>query len=54
MTKQPTKTSEKRNMRARKIRNLPARTLGARKAASVKGGEITITKSTDKASNNLF
>jgi hypothetical protein len=38
MAKQPTRGSEKRNTKSRKMRDLPAKSLGADKIASVKGG----------------
>jgi hypothetical protein len=38
MAKQPTKSGEKKDTRSRKLRDLPAKSLGARKAVSVRGG----------------
>lgn len=38
MAKKPTKSSEKKDTRSRKVRDLPAKPLGADKIASVKGG----------------
>jgi hypothetical protein len=38
MAKQATKSSQRKDTRSRKVRDLPARPLGARKAASVGGG----------------
>ncbi len=38
MAKQSTKSGEKKGTRSRKMRDLPAKSLGVRKAASVKGG----------------
>jgi hypothetical protein len=55
MAKKSTKNSEK-NARSRRVRDLPAKPLAARKATSVKGGmtELVITKKTDKSSASLF
>jgi type VI protein secretion system component Hcp len=55
MANQRTKSSEKKDARSRKVRNLSAKPLGARKAASVKGGktslqDIPITHIYDKSS----
>jgi len=38
MAKQRAKTSAKKDAQSRKMRDLPAKSLGVRKAASVKGG----------------
>jgi hypothetical protein len=56
MAKQRTKASEKKNTRARQVRDLATQPVGARKAASVKGGmaDLTITKAVDKSSTRLF
>jgi hypothetical protein len=55
MEKKSTKNSEK-NTRSRRVRDLPAKPLAARKATSVKGGmmELVITKKIDKSSASLF
>jgi hypothetical protein len=56
MAKKATKTGEKKGTRSRQVRDLPAKPVGAHKAASVKGGmaDITITKHVDKSSTRLF
>jgi hypothetical protein len=55
MAKKRTKCGEK-DTRSRKVRDLPAKPVGARKAATVKGGfaELHITKVVDKSSAVLF
>ncbi len=42
MAKKSTKSGEKKDMRSRKMRDLPAKPVGRRKGASVKGGDISI------------
>ncbi len=53
MAKHPTRGNEKKDVRIRRVRNLPAKPLSTDKAASVKGGDFTITKMTDKSSHTL-
>jgi len=56
MAKQRTKASEKKHTRSRQVRDLVARPVGARKAASVKGGmaDLQISKVVDKSSTVFF
>ena len=52
MAKQLRKRGERKNENSRKMRDLPAKSLGACKAAAVKGGtsDIPISKDVDKSS----
>jgi len=52
MARQPVERGKKKNTRSRKMRDLPAKSLGACKAAAVKGGtsDIPISKDVDKSS----
>jgi len=56
MTKKRTKNTEKKDTRSRKVQDLAAKPLTARKAASVKGGmePLTIQKVLDKSSPGSF
>jgi len=56
MAKQSTKNSKSKDTRSRKMRDLPAKPVGARKAVSVKGGmaDLQISKVVDKSSAVLF
>ena len=48
MVKQRAKTSAKKDTQSRKVSDLPAKSLGVRKAASVKGGSIVCRKAGEK------